>query len=282
MEQAAERFDLTAYDGERLAGYRWRAAEPEGVLLIVHGYAEHAGRHTRLAQAATGAGLDVWAFDQRNHGASPGAVRGSVDGFETTLSDLAALQELAQDEHPGVRPFLFGHSMGGAIALRYALEHPERLEGLVLSAPFLRDAAERPAWLTRLARPLGSLFPTLPTTKLAPTTISREGAQVQRYAEDPLIYHGGVRADAAATMLEQGEALLRLAPALAVDTLVVHGGGDQIAAPAGSRALAEASGRVELRELEGAYHEMHHDDASSGVPDEVRRIVIDWLRSRTG
>ena len=281
MEQTAERFDLHALDGEALAAYRWPAAgAARGALLVLHGYAEHALRHGGLATAAAAAGLDVWAFDQRNHGRSPGAVRGSVDGFEATLGDVAVLRERALAASPGLPTFLFGHSMGGAIALRYALERPAELAGLVLSAPFLRDAVARPAWLLRLARPLARLFPTLPTTKLPPSAISRSGAEVRRYAEDPLIYHGGVRADAGVTLLEQGAALLERAPGLAVDTLVVHGSGDAVAALAGSRELAAASPRVELQVLEGGSHELHHDDPASGVPERVRRAVLDWLAAR--
>ncbi|MFA5550044.1 MAG: lysophospholipase [Trueperaceae bacterium] len=280
---AAEPFVLNCFDGEQLAGYAWRATDPggpRGVLLLLHGYAEHAGRHAGLAQDAARAGFDVWAFDQRNHGNSPGQVRGSVDGFEPALADLAALQMHAHQESGSVPAFVFGHSMGGAIALRYALEHPERVSALALSAPFLLDAVKRAKVVTGAAPLLRNLFPSVPTTKIAAETISRERSEVARYASDPLIYHGGVRADAGATMLEQGAALLRLAPGLAVPTLVVHGSGDQVADVAGSRQLAAASPRVTLLEQEGGFHELHHDAPDSGVPQATRAAILEWLEQR--
>lgn len=278
----SEPFVLTCYDGEKLAGYSWRAADGQAraTLLMLHGYAEHAGRHEGLARAAARAGFDVWAFDQRNHGNSPGAVRGSVDGFEPAIADLAALQMHAREESGALPSFVFGHSMGGAMALRYALEHPERLDGLVLSSPFLVDAIKRPAVVTGAAPILRNLFPSVPTARVAPEAISREPDEIVRYAADPLIYHGGVRADAGATLLQQGAELLRLASALQVDTLVLHGSADQVADVAGSRQLAAASERVTLLEQEGGFHELHHDAPDSGVPQAYRKTILGWLEER--
>lgn len=280
MEQPGEPFVLTAFDKQQLAGYRWRAQDVRGVLLMLHGYAEHAERHAGLASAAAASGLDVWAFDQRNHGNSPGAVRGSVPGFGLTLGDVAALQQLASEEAPQKPVFLFGHSMGGAIALNYALDNPERLRGLVLSAPFLLDAVQRPAWLAAAAGLLGQLLPSVPTTKVPPGAISRDPAQVTRYLQDPLNYTGGVRADAAATLLSTGAELSARAPQLGVDTLVVHGGGDRVASVEGSRRLAAASSRVTLVEIAGGYHELHHDSPASGAPMQARQAILEWLQQR--
>jgi len=286
----SEPFVPQCYDGEKLAGYAWRAVPgsapgvssggPRAVLLILHGYAEHAGRHAGLARAAARAGFDVWSFDQRNHGNSPGPVRGSVESFTPALADLAALQMHAREESGRVPNFLFGHSMGGAMALRYALDHPERLDGLVLSSPFLLDAAKRPKVVTGAAPILKSLFPSVPTARLSADAISREPDEISRYLADPLIYHGGVRADAGATMLQEGAELLRLAGALSVDTLVVHGSADQIADVEGSRRLAAASPRVRYVEQEGGFHELHHDAPDSGVPQATRAAVVDWLEER--
>lgn len=132
-------------DFGRAAAYRWPAEGAPGkpALVIVHGFAEHARRHAELATAASAAGHEVWALDLPGHGESPGP-RAVVDGYRESLEAVSALVGRASREPAAVAPVLFGHSMGGAIALRIALAEPARLFGLVLSSPFLLDAEPRP------------------------------------------------------------------------------------------------------------------------------------------
>ncbi|MCC6311105.1 MAG: lysophospholipase [Trueperaceae bacterium] len=278
MTASAAATTLEVRDGLSLSLSRWRPEASVGALVIVHGYGEHATRHLELARSAQEVGYDVFAPDLRGHGKSPG-VRGGVPGFEGIIADLTAVFAQARAANPGLPTLLFGHSMGGAIALRYALERPAEVNALALSSPFLRDAVARPAWLLAVSGVLGKVLPNLPTVKLDPALISRHPAEVERYRADPLIYHGGVRANAGATLTTQGAELLALAPGLAVPTLVVVGTADGIADPAGARALAAASDRVRLEELPGGFHELHHDDPGTGVPQKFKRLLVEWLEA---
>src|SRR5205085_1738583 len=47
--------------------------------------------------------------------------------------------------HPGAPVFLLGHSMGGCLAVAYALRYQDRLNGLVLSAPVAALETASPA-----------------------------------------------------------------------------------------------------------------------------------------
>lgn len=271
---------LTASDGVKLALYRWSVEHPVGALIIVHGYGEHATRHAGLARAAQEAGYDVFALDLRGHGESPG-VRGSVPSFAPLITDLHELFRLAHASDPQLPVLLFGHSMGGAVALRYALEHPNDVSALALSSPFLKDAVQRSALLNGLAGVISRLAPNLPVAALDPALISRDQAEVERYRSDPLVYHGGVRANAGYTMLEQGSYLRGRAADLSVPTLVIVGSADGIADPAGARELAAANPLVRLEELPGGYHELHHDDPATGTPQEYKRLLVEWLQANT-
>jgi alpha-beta hydrolase superfamily lysophospholipase len=263
-------------DGARLAAYRWRPERPRGAMVLVHGYAEHAQRHAAIAGEAARRDIDVWALDLRGHGRSSGA-RALVRGYEDIVEDVRALICRVHDEQPGAGVALFGHSMGGAVTLRLALDHAHEVDALVLSAPFLLDAAGHPGWLRAVARGVARLAPSVPVVGVDAREISRDEAEVARYREDPLIHHKGVPAATAVTLDAEGKALLQRASELRVPTLVLHGEGDKIAAVDGSRTLAETAPCVRLVTLPEAYHELHHEPPHTGVPERARGEALAWI-----
>ena len=75
--------------------------------------------------------------------------------------------------------FLLGHSMGGQIALAYALDHQDDLRGLVLSAPALASNAV-PKAAVPVLRALARVAPTLRPAGIDVTKISKDPAVVRR------------------------------------------------------------------------------------------------------
>jgi pimeloyl-ACP methyl ester carboxylesterase len=71
--------------------------------------------------------FEVVAVDLPGHGGSKAVDRPSIKGYAKTVSGLLERVERR-------KVFLGGHSMGGAVALQVALEHPELLKGLILVA----------------------------------------------------------------------------------------------------------------------------------------------------
>jgi len=272
----SQRDTLVRPDGARLAVYRWPVERPRAQVVIVHGLAEHAERHGGLAAEASGKGVAVWALDLRGHGRSPGP-RAFVPDYATLVADVAALVDRAKEEHPGAGVTLFGHSMGGAIALQLALRHAASLAALALSAPFLVDGARRPAWVRPLGYALARTLPRAPAVRIDAGAISRDQAEVARYRSDPLVHHGAVPARSAVTLDAGGKELLAAAPGLRVPTLVLHGEEDRVAHVDGSRALARASSAVRLVTIPGGYHELHHEPPGSGVPARVRAETLAWV-----
>ncbi|QGG90952.1 alpha/beta fold hydrolase [Agrobacterium sp. MA01] len=124
--------------GARLAYHHQPSTiAPRGIVLICHGLAEHSRRYEGFASALAAHGYHVFAHDHRGHGetTAPDAQLGIFarrNGAEKVIADVMAMRELAVETYPGLPVILFGHSMGGLIALNVANEHPQAFHGLTI------------------------------------------------------------------------------------------------------------------------------------------------------
>ncbi|WP_225438436.1 alpha/beta fold hydrolase [Candidatus Frankia nodulisporulans] len=107
-----------------------------GPMVLVHGIAGSA-QDWAAVSGDLATRRHVAAYDHRGHGASGWATGGREQyTFDLLLADLVMVIDSL-----GPTPVnLLGHSMGGVIALRYALEHPRRVRSLILV-----DTAAEPA-----------------------------------------------------------------------------------------------------------------------------------------
>ena len=125
-------------------------------LVLVHGYTGSRDDFREHLPALARHGRTL-AVDLRGHGEASNPGRASAYSLEQLRDDLAAALP-ALDASPCD---LLGHSMGGMVALRYALAHPERVQSLVLmdttaSAPPLPDPMRKAMEAVRqLAREQG-------------------------------------------------------------------------------------------------------------------------------
>ncbi len=135
--------ELKAYDDSRLVAYRWPAPDGargtgRGIVIIVHGMAEHARRYDHFARALAETGLDIYSFDMRGHGATTPAVDHgylSVDiSWQTLIDDVAAMRALALSISGALPVVLFGHSLGSFIVQGMLQTRGGDYAGAVLSA----------------------------------------------------------------------------------------------------------------------------------------------------
>src|SRR5919108_3505222 len=177
----------------RLAYWTWLPDEaPRATAALVHGIGEHTGRYVHVAEALAQRGYAVYGVDHRGHGASEGA-RAYVDRFDDFVEDLHLVLLEAKRAHAGLSAFMLGHSMGGLIALRYALQHQEELAGLVLSGVALQFGESVSPLVRRSARVIAALAPRLPISRgyaRGESVLSRDPAVQARFDADPLCFHG--------------------------------------------------------------------------------------------
>ena len=264
-------------DGLELRTLRWPAAGmPRAHLLLVHGIAEHAGRHARVASEFARAGIDTHAFDLRGFGAS-GGPRAYVERWSEYHDDLedqlTAIRRLA-GELPVV---LYGHSMGGLIALGYVLADPPRPAPhlLVLSAPAIAAIVAR--WKRDLADLLGRVLPRLEVANNLPAGgLSRDPQVEVLYRSDPLNVHRTTARLGMELFHEQARVQAALAGigALPRTTYVLHGTDDRIV-PLSASASLERRENVTRRVYPSLRHEMHNEPEAAAVIGDT----VSWLES---
>jgi acylglycerol lipase len=120
------------------------------------------------------------------------------------LDDVALLLDQAAQRFPARARFLYGHSLGGILALTYALRRRPHLAGVISTSPLLLPAFEPPAWKIALGRALYNLWPALAlSNEINPRHLARDPAVVRAYVDDPLV-HDRISARLAIDMLHAG------------------------------------------------------------------------------
>jgi acylglycerol lipase len=250
------------------------ASAPVGLILVAHGVAEHAGRYHHVADVLIDLGLRVAIPDHRGHGRS-GGKRLLARDFSEYTADLETLRGLELVE--GKPTYLLGHSMGGAVALDYALDHQPSLAALVLSAPAVLPGDDISPALMRLAKTVGKYVPSLPGQKLSSESVSRDPEVVAAYDADPLNYRGKLKAGVGGAMLRAMDSFPSRLPSLRLPLLVMSGTDDKLVNPQGARLVEELAGSSDktLKMYDGLYHEIFNEPEKELVLGDLS----DWLKA---
>jgi alpha-beta hydrolase superfamily lysophospholipase len=250
---------------------------PRGVVVLSHGYAEHARRYDHVAERFGESGLVTYALDHRGHGRS-GGKRVYLRDLSEYTDDFHTLVGIAAKGHPELKRVVLGHSMGGGIVFAYGVEHPDDYTAMVLSGPAVDAQAAVSPVMVFVAKTLGKIMPALPVEQLPTDAVSRDPAVVAAYNADPLVYHGKLPAGIARALLAVGETMPRRAAALTAPLLVVHGEQDKLIPVAGSHHLLEcvASEDAHLKVYPELYHEVFNEPERAVVLDDV----ASWIEVR--
>ncbi len=225
-------------------------------MLLVHGVSEHSGRYAHVGERLAATGYAAYAHDHRGHGRS-GGDRVVIDRFENAIADLDAFVSIVGDRHPDLPLYVLGHSMGGGISIGYALQHEDRIDGLILSAPLSNADAANP--VQRLAATTLSRFaPKLGIFPVDSATVSRDPEVVKAYDDDPLVDRRKLPARTVAELTENVADFADRVPQLGLPVLLMHGSTDKT-----------------FERYDGLFHEILNEPEQDAVIDDVIR----WLDS---
>ena len=266
-----------ASDGTPMHAVRWQTeGEPSMVVCLIHGLGEHSGRYATMAEYYVSHGVEVVSFDLRGHGRSDGQ-RGHCDDFQQMVRDIEHFLYKGARVDLEKPHFIYGHSLGGTLALKYILSNPGEFKGVILSAPMFKPAFEPPKWKVVMGRYLQSIWPTLSlSNEVDRNALTRDKALLASYKSDPL-NHDRISAKFGTQLLEEGEGLLQDASLVNLPMLMMHGDADELTCHKASILFADCAGQqCTLKIWEDFYHELHHEPKKEDVFD----YSIAWMKGR--
>jgi alpha-beta hydrolase superfamily lysophospholipase len=263
-------------DGITLYAQTWLPdSKPKAVINLIHGLGEHSTRYTAWARQFTAKGYIFRSFDLRGHGRSEGK-RGYSPTYQKLISDIAAFLEQGKDEFPGLPLFIYGHSLGGNLALNYAIQNVLDVKGLIITSPWFELVNKPSKVKSMIASLMCNFMPGLIVDNgLKAEDISRDLRVVHEYKNDPLV-HEKISLRLAVEIIEAGAKAAVSIYKINVPLLLMHGNDDRITSCKASRNFVRnCSERTSFIEWEGGYHELHFDLDH----EKVFGSILDWLNA---
>ncbi len=278
-------------EGAKLFYQHWTVRDPKAVMVIVHGFGEHSDRYIEMAERFGAEGISCYTMDLRGHGRSEGP-RWNPESFDYYIEDLKTYVDMVKRWEPQKKIFMLGHSLGGAIALKYAILYPEDLEGLIVSGPAvggyqaipILGRVEVPLSMERILSPIMSLVARflpdigMPGTMIDPSYLNHDPENYNAYANDPMVCHEAMKIRFQSEALKTILFLQDNAQELRVPSLIMCGSEDVLVPPSSVRLFYENAHLEDGKfvEYEGFYHEIFNEIGKEKVYDET----ISWLLPR--
>lgn len=277
-------------NGERIRGANglaifvrsWRPeGAPRAIVAICHGVNSHGGYYGWAAAQLVESGLAVYALDLHGRGQSDGE-RFYIENIEEYVADVDALINLARTREPSIPTYLLGHSAGAVISCVYALEHQEKLAGLICESFAFQVAA--PDIALSVVKGLARIAPHTQLHRLKNVEFSRDPDVVRAMNADPLIDKEIQPTKTVSELVHATERLRREFPRIKVPVLILHGTADKVARPAGSQFFYDTAGSTDktLKLYEGHVHDLLNDYDREVVMTDIKSWILSRLPAVRG
>ncbi|CAH1429184.1 unnamed protein product [Lactuca virosa] len=275
--------------GVQLFTCRWLPlSSPKALVFLCHGYGMECsdfmkGCGTKLASY----GYAVFGIDYQGHGRSMGA-RCYIKKFDHIVTDCSNYFKSisGQEDYKNKKQFLYGESMGGAVALLVHRKDPSFWHGAILVAPMCKISEKvkpHPMVISMLTR----VEDVIPRWKIVPTkdvidAAFKDPVKREEIRSNKLIYQEKPRLKTALEMLRTSMGLEDSLNEVTLPFFVLHGEADTVTDPEVSRALYEQASSKDktIKLYPGMWHGL-----TSGEPDHNINVVfadiIAWLDKRS-
>jgi len=276
-------FPIRTFDGLLLAGYQWPSKNPNALLILIHGLAEHSGRYEHLIEFYNKNNFAIISMDLRGHGQSAGR-HSFIPTAETVFKDLDVLLKEARQRYPLCPAVLYGHSMGGCIVLSYTLNRFRNetdqcpYQAVVVTGPWIRLAGslQPPRPVFSLIRTVSRIRPSLNIRlRFDPHRITRDEDIIDSYGKDNNIRRSATLSLAhsiggVASKLDRKKCIFY------IPVLIEHGRADSITSHNASLRFSQRGKNIEFKSWPNCYHELH----SEPEREEIFNFTLKWIRKK--
>ncbi|KAJ8631379.1 hypothetical protein MRB53_024702 [Persea americana] len=266
----------------------WRPDSPsrfKGLVAMIHGYSTESSSLIQLtAVAIAKLGFFVCALDLQGHGYSEGT-RGHIPNINPIMDDCIQFFDSVRLAHSDLPAFIYGESLGGAIALLICLSQTTEWSGLVLSGAMcgVSDKFLPAKPLLRLL-PLAAFF--LPTWRAVLVRPLADQSFKEKWKRELLVKSPNSPTSSKPTsataleLLRVCEEVKRRSPELETPLLIVHGEDDIVCDANSARRVFEMARSKDktLEILPGMWHQLV-GEKEEGV-ELAFKIIFDWILDR--
>jgi acylglycerol lipase len=257
-------------------------AQPKALLLCVHGLGLNGEAFEEFGKQMQAEGIGTFAVDVRGFGTWKQLKGQEKCDFKSCIGDVEQALNVLHTAYPGKPVFVLGESMGGAIAMRVAADHPSSVNGLISCVPS-GDRFHKAKDRLRVAMRLVTLRPR------KPLDIGTE--VIEEATNDPKLREKWKRDPLTRTELTAGELMQfqrfmngNRQTAKRIDNmpvLMLVGMNDKLVKPEGTIELFEeiASEDKKLVTVKSAEHlifEYHR------LSPALKRVIVDWVLTHRG
>lgn len=269
-------WDWKTTDNATMFAQKWMPEKDiHASIILVHGFGEHSSRYEHMADFYCKHHIQVLTFDLRGHGRSAGS-RGHIPTQTTFWDDLNEYQKHVKDSLSNKPVFLYGHSMGGMIAITYVLKYKPVFTGVIVTSPLIDTAKPLSDATLKLARLMNKIAPKFAMDSgLDRSGLSRDQRIVDAYNADPFVF-GKATTRLGVFLADSKTYILEHASEFNLPLLTMAGSADRIVSTQEIDKFMQANPKATYKVWNGFYHELHNEPEK----EEVFNYTLDWIKQR--
>lgn len=250
---------------------------PRAVILIIHSIGDHINRYKHLAQYFSDYGIAVIGMDMHGHGKSQG--KKGKSKYQHLFLDVKRLTDIANLRYPNLPKIVYGHGMGGNLALTYATMNNSNLMAIISSSPWIRIVNNYSTFFMSVFKIIMWIYPSFTVkNRFSNSDLNNDFENGNGNKKDPLL-HRFISARLLSSVYKSGEYILHNKHKVNMPLLLMHGSNDRIASWHATADFAKyTSPYTSLKIWKGALHELHNEYEK----DEIFEFVLHWIEQLPG